>query len=180
MTGSGARDKRDGRGFRRASESARAPLRQAAARYGFAEADVLARWPEAAGEAFAGICRPLRVSYGRSRALGATLLVEAEGARAPEVEMQAPRIVERINAFYGYRAIARLKVTQAGGHAARGGGFAEELAAFRGPAGGGAPPDASATARAEVVARAARNPALRAALARLGSYVLARPRDPKS
>ncbi len=123
---------RSGRGFRRVSASAREPLRLAAGRYGFAAADLLSRWPEAAGEAFAGLCRPVRVTYGRSRGLGATLLVEARGAHAPEIEMQAPVLLERINAFYGYRAISRLKVTQAGG-AGGAAGFAERQAAWTGP-----------------------------------------------
>lgn len=166
--------RRGGRGFRRVSASARAPLSLAASRYGFAAADLLSRWPEAAGEAFAGVCRPVRVSYGRSRGLGATLLVETEGAHAIEVEMQAPLLIERVNAFYGYRAISRLKVTQTGGGAAAP-GFAEGQAPWAGP-GTAAAADPRARARAESAAERAASPALRAALTRLGTYVFAHSR----
>ncbi|HUF54943.1 MAG TPA: DUF721 domain-containing protein [Thermohalobaculum sp.] len=161
--------RRGGRGFRRVSASAREPLSRAAGRYGFAAADLLARWPEAAGETFAAVCRPVRVSYGRSRGLGATLQVEADGPHAIEVEMQAPLLLERINAFYGYRAISRLRVTQTGGAGAPP-GLAEAQAAWTGPA---PADDPQARARAESAAEGAASPALRAALTRLGTYVFA-------
>ena len=175
MTMSGDQGKpgaRQARGFRRASDSARKQLGQAAARYGFAEADVLFRWPEVTGEALSGLCRPVRVRYPRSRALGATLVVEAIGARAPEVEMQAPRIIERVNSFYGYRAISRLKVTQTG--ACDSAGFAEDQQGFQGPATPNG--DARMAGQAREMAGRAENPELRAALTRLGTYVLARAR----
>ena len=170
-TGEGKPPTARGGGFRRLSDSARKPLRQAANRYGFAEADLLARWPEAAGAAFAAVCRPVRVTYARSRGLGATLLVEAEGVHAPEVEMQAPQMLDRINAFYGYRAISRLKITQAAGGAGLAAGFAEAQAAWSGPETADADPAAAGEARA--LAEGVESPALRAALTRLGTYVLA-------
>ena len=174
MTTSGFEGKtgaRAARGFRRASESARRQLGSAATRYGFAEAEVLLRWAEVTGEALSGLCRPVRVRYPRSRALGATLVVEATGARGPEVEMQAPRIVERVNSFYGYRAISRLKVTQTETGAAEFAGFAEGQQPFRGPE--PAAQDPAAAGRAREMAGRAENPELRAALTRLGTYVLA-------
>lgn len=174
---SGNKGMRGGRGFRRASETAREPLRAAAGRYGFAETDVLVRWPEVLGEALAGLCRPLKVSYGRARGLGATLTVEVEGARAPEVEMQAPRIVERINSFYGYRAITRLRITQASGYAGPPSARAGERAGDPAPE---PAPDPAAAGRAGELAGRAQNPELRAALTRLGTYVLAQPRGPRA
>lgn len=54
----------------------------------------------------------MKVRYGGRGGLGAALVVTAEGARAPEVEMQRGRIIERVNAFYGYRAIARVEIDQ--------------------------------------------------------------------
>ena len=56
--------------------------------------------------------------------LGATLVVRVEGARATEVEHLGPRIIERVNQFYGYRAIDRLKVTQVTGSGGGPAGFA--------------------------------------------------------
>jgi len=169
-----------GRGFRSAGETARRRLGEAAAEHGFAEPEVLLRWPEVVGEKLSGLCVPVKVSYNRTQALGATLVVRAEGARAPEVEHMGPRIVERVNQFYGYRAIVRLKVTQTTGlSAALPGGFAEEPARFAGrPPAAPTEPDPAAQARAAKMTSGIQNEALRAALTRMGAHVLSRGENP--
>jgi hypothetical protein len=176
-TGSKSRPmKRGRRGFRSAGETARRRLGEAAAGHGFAEPEVLIRWPEVVGERLSGLCVPVKVSYPRGGGLGATLLVRVEGARATEVEHLGPRIVERVNQFYGYRAIARLKVTQT-----TGGGFTEEPARFVGlqqdiPI----EPSAPAKARAAELTQGIENESLRVALTRMGSHVFARSDPPET
>ena len=165
-TGSGTG--RRGGGFRRAADRARPALEQVAGRHGFAQADVLLRWAEIVGEGLAPTCRPVKVRYRGKRELGATLVVQADGARAPEVEHLSPRIVERVNQFYGYRAVSRLRIVQTG-HA----GFAEPAAAFAGPEHAPSPADAEAAAG---LAAGVEDEGLRAALTRLGANVLARGR----
>lgn len=184
--GKSARATRRG-GFRHAGEPLRRGLAPAAARKGFAEPDVLLRWREIAGEELARLCHPVKVTYAKGAALGATLIVAAEGAVALEAEYLAPRIVERINAHYGYRAVSRLKVTQATGLRGQMQGFAETQASFdasperpyRGEPRPPAPVAPEAAARAEELARDIHHPKLRAALAEMGGFVLSRPRRPK-
>lgn len=119
---------RRARGFLRAAELAPNALKQAGARRGFAELRLLTEWRAVVGEALSAHCRPLNVSYaGASPGLGATLVVAATGARAPEIEMQKALIIERVNAFYGYRAVSRLKIDQRRAPAS---GFAEAPAEF--------------------------------------------------
>jgi hypothetical protein len=167
---------RRGRGFRSAGETARRRLGEAAAGHGFAEPEVLMRWPEVVGERLSGLCTPVKVSYSRAHRLGATLVVRVEGARATEVEHLGPRIIERVNQFYGYRAIDRLKVTQTTGS----GGFAEEPAGYAGrPQAAPAEPSPAAEARAAEMTRGIRSEALRAALTRMGAHVLARGEAPE-
>lgn len=160
--------RRRGGGFRRAADQTRPVLDKVAGRHGFAEPDVLLRWAEIVGEALAPTCRPVRVSYGQ-RGLGATLVVKADSGRATEVEHLAPRIVERVNQFYGYRAVARVRVTQSGAAP----GFAEKQAGFSAapPAPTGADAD-----RAAALTEGVEDAGLRAALTRLGANVLARGR----
>jgi hypothetical protein len=163
-TGAGRRRGR----FRQAGASLRGGVAKAAAKRGFAEPDVLMRWPEIVGADLAPVCRPVKVSYGRSPALGATLVVEADGPRAIEIEHLAPRILERVNQHYGYRAVSRLSLTQAGG-------FADAQAPFAGkPAGEQRAPDPAAARRAAELVRGIRDERLRATLERLGAHVLSR------
>lgn len=98
-------------GFRHAGTAAAPWLREVSARRGFAEPRILTDWDDILGPALAPVCRPVKVTYS-GRGFGATLIVLAAGARAPEVQMLAPRIIERVNGHYGYRAVSRIKVTQ--------------------------------------------------------------------
>lgn len=154
---------RKARGFLRAGELTTEALKSTGARRGFAEARLLTDWREVVGEALDSVCRPVKVTYGaRNIGLGATLVVTAEGARAPEVEMQRERILSRVNAFYGYRAVTRLRIDQsrnAGAHE-RAAGMGEAAAAFEGP-----PADRSGPV-GEI-----RDDALADALARLGANI---------
>src|SRR5262245_18882681 len=44
---------------------------------------------------------------------GATLVLRADGARALAVQYGARQIIERINAYFGYAAVAELRIVQA-------------------------------------------------------------------
>lgn len=135
---------------------------------GFAESEVLLRWAEIVGDALANTCRPIKVHYGANRNIGATLVVQADSGRAPEVSHQSLSILERVNRFYGYRAIVRLKVTQSTGLVP---GFAEQQKQFTGPE---TPVPAKVQQKAADLANGIENSELRAALTRMGSHVLAR------
>lgn len=169
--GKTAPGRRRARGFVAAAACARGTVGEAAAGRGFAVPDVLTRWAEIVGDHLAGLCLPLKVSYARDRSLGATLIVHVEGARAPEVEHLAPRILERVNQFYGYRAISRVKLTQTGTAP----DFAEPAPGFAPPA---AAPGPAEEHRAAALARGIEDESLRAALTRMGAHVLARGRGP--
>ena len=167
--------KRQARGFLAASACARRAVGEAAAGRGFAEPQVLTRWSEIVGAHLAGLCLPVKVAYARDRSLGATLVIHAEGARAPEVEHLIPRILERVNQFYGYRAVSRVKLTQT----APAPGFAEPRPGFARPE-TAAHPSPAEERRAAELAASIEDETLRAALTRMGAHVLARGRGPAS
>lgn len=171
--------RRYGKGFRHASDTVRKSVDKIAGKKGFAESDVLLRWAEIVGDALAATCQAVKVHYGANRNLGATLIVQADSGRAPEVSHLSPKIIERVNRFYGYRAINRLKVTQSTGYSvAKSGirGFAEGQTGFAGPE-----PAISNTVRREAsdLAEGIENPELRAALTLMGSNVLSRSKTTK-
>ena len=164
---------RRGRAFHRPTGTIRKRLTKAASEKGFAEPDVLLRWAEAVGPHLSDLCEPVKVTYGGS--IGATLLVRVTSGRAPEVMHQEPQIIERINRFYGYKAISRLRLTQATGQR----GFAEHGPAFQGPAAKPAlrEPAPEALRKAERLTKDLKNPDLRAALTRMGGWVLSNTPD---
>lgn len=115
------------RGFEPAAGLLRDTIRRAGESRGFAVARLLTHWAEVAGADIAEMCRPVRVGYGRE-GIGATLTLLVAGAQAPVLQMMLPQIRERVNACYGYNAIARIQITQTAAE-----GFAEAQAPFAAP-----------------------------------------------
>ncbi len=82
-------------------------------RHGFAQAGILLRWPEIVGKELAALSLPERLSPPRSRGRPARVLtIRVGGGGALETQHLAPQIIERVNAFYGYEAVERIKIVQ--------------------------------------------------------------------
>ena len=99
------------RGFSRAVSLMQTRIREASESRGFAVSRLLTHWEEIVGQQTASMARPVNVSYGRN-GMGATLTLLTTGSMAPILEMQKEQILQKVNGCYGYRAIARVKVTQ--------------------------------------------------------------------
>lgn len=100
--------------------------RQAFNRFGFSAATLVTDWTAIVGADLAGWTEPERLKWprplpGRDEALdsegqsrpGATLVLKVEPGRALDVQYKARQILERINAYFGYRAVAELRILQA-------------------------------------------------------------------
>lgn len=154
------------RGFETAGALLVQALKAPAEKRGFGEAKILTHWPEIVGEDTAAIARPVKISYGRG--FGGTLVLLTTGAHAPVLDMQKDRILERVNATCGYRAVAHVHITQTAAT-----GFAEGRATFRAaPPKAAPPPDPARLARALEGLEGVADPGLRQALARLAHNVL--------
>jgi hypothetical protein len=99
------------RGFEPAAGLLKDRMRAAGEKRGFAVARLLTEWDAIAGERLARVTQPVKVSYPRE-GLGATLTLLVAPAHGPEVQMALPQMLDRVNAVYGYRAIARIALTQ--------------------------------------------------------------------
>ncbi len=165
--------KRRMRGFEAAAGLLRERVRKAGEARGFALARLLTHWAEVAGEETAAMAQPVKIGYGRE-GLGATLTLLVAGANAPVVQMQLPRLRDRVNGCYGYNAISRITLTQTSAS-----GFAEGQSPFRPAPKVETPPDPATRHTAEALSREVRDETLRAALEALGEKVLSRPRSRK-
>ncbi len=139
---------------------------------GFANGDLLASWPEIVGAAFAGWTEPERIVWPRGVAgkepPAGVLYLKADGPRAIYVQHELPQIIERVNRYLGYGAIAQVRIVQ------------KPVAVRRKAVRASVPPltPASESALSGRLAGLGDDP-LRQALDRLGRGVLA-PRDKKS
>lgn len=156
------------KGFKRTDSLLSGQIRKASETRGFAQSRLLTHWAEIAGEAAAAICRPVEVSYGRKGGMGATLTLLTTGANAPMLEMQKEQLRAKVNAVYGYNAIARVRITQTAAT-----GFAEGQVAFQHkPKAEKAAPNPELQRQAAEAAQPVADEGLRAALARLGENIL--------
>ena len=88
-------------------------------RHGFAYADVLTQWSAIVGEELGRVSVPERIRWPRAagpagdgRKVGGTMVLRVAEGCALEFQHLVPRIIERINGFYGYGAVAALKIVQ--------------------------------------------------------------------
>ena len=156
-------------GFKSASKLLESRIRKAGETRGFAVTRLLTHWEEIAGD-LASMARPVDVTYGR-QGFGATLTLLTTGPLAPLVEMQKETLREKVNAVYGYNAIARVRVTQtaATGFAEGQVDFAAAPAVREKPA-----PTPEVLSRARDVADGVGDEALRSALEALARNVLSK------
>lgn len=101
-------------GWRALAESVAPLTASLAGKSGFATARLRAEWPAIAGTHLACRSRPERIIAprgGRRDDSGGGILVVrvASGAFALELQHQEPLICERINGFFGWPAVARLR-----------------------------------------------------------------------
>ncbi|MGV1013629.1 MAG: DUF721 domain-containing protein [Methyloceanibacter sp.] len=101
-------------------------LDPAARARGFATTALLSEWPAIIGAELAAFTIPDRVVWPRRhqdeepasplrrrRDEGATLVLRVEGPRAIEVQHRVGQILERVNLYFGYRAITEMRILQA-------------------------------------------------------------------
>ncbi len=151
--------------LRRASRILPAVTRGPLAKRGFGEVDIVLRWREIVGDTLADQCRPERIAFPRGERRRGVLHLIVAPAAAPEVQHLAPLLLERVNAFHGYRAVERVSLTQ------RPLPVAPARRAER-PA--EAPLDPAQKAKLEADLADVADPDLRAALRRLGRSVMKR------
>jgi hypothetical protein len=100
-------------------------LDPAARARGFATTAILSEWAAIVGSELAQFTMPDRVVWPRRReehddALqrgrreeGAILVLRVEGPRAIEVQHRSGQILERVNTYFGYRAVVEMRILQA-------------------------------------------------------------------
>lgn len=84
--------------------------RAAFRRFGFVESSIVARWSEIVGETYARHSAPDALKWPTGKRAGATLSIVCESAFAPTLSHVEPQIVERVNRFFGYAAVARIAI----------------------------------------------------------------------
>jgi len=136
-------------------------LGDAFAKQGFASTELVTRWAEIVGAEIAAHSEPERIRWPR-RVEGeapepGTLVLRVEGPTAVEIQHLADVVLERVNRFFGWRAVGSLQLRQA------------PLGRRQQQPRAAPDPDATAAVAANLTGIADEN--LRDALARLGAAI---------
>ena len=86
--------------------------RAAFRRFGFVQSSVVTRWPEIVGPTHSRICVPESIRFPPGEKSDGVLQLVVLPAHAPFIQHVIPEIIERVNRFFGYRAVARVKLRQ--------------------------------------------------------------------
>ena len=86
--------------------------RTAFRRFGFVQSSVVTRWPEIVGPRHARVCTPESIRFPPGEKSGGILQLVVVPAHAPLIQHVIPEIIDRVNRFFGYNAVARAKIRQ--------------------------------------------------------------------
>jgi hypothetical protein len=73
---------------------------------------VVTRWPEIVGEHHAKVCAPEAIRFAPGEKSDGILQLVVLPAHAPLIQHVIPEIMERVNRFFGYKAVAKVKLRQ--------------------------------------------------------------------
>jgi len=117
----GPKPPRRGFGLRAIAKTLPKITGQTLGKRGFAEADLLGDWANIVGRDIAARCVPRKLDRPRpsqrrgSHAAEGTLTLRVEAGYALEVQHLEPQLLERINSYFGFRAVTRLRLMQGPG-----------------------------------------------------------------
>ncbi len=86
--------------------------RSAFRRFGFIQSSVVTRWPEIVGPRHAEVCAPESIRFPPGEKSNGILQLVVTPAHAPLIQHVIPEIIERVNRFFGYKAVAKVKMRQ--------------------------------------------------------------------
>lgn len=81
-------------------------------KFGFVQSSVVTRWPEIVGPQHARVCSPESIRFPPGEKSDGILQLVVVPAHAPLISHVIPEIIERVNRFFGYKAVSRVKLRQ--------------------------------------------------------------------
>lgn len=78
-------------------------------RFGFVQSSLVSRWAEIAGPRYAAMASPESIAFPRGQKAQGTLNLVVTSATAIFMQHSEPEIITRVNRFFGYDAVARVR-----------------------------------------------------------------------
>lgn len=81
-------------------------------KFGFVQSSIVTRWAEIVGPHYATISEPESIRFPAGKKAGGTLQLTVMSGHAPMIQHVLPDIMERVNRFFGYAAVAKIAMKQ--------------------------------------------------------------------
>lgn len=81
-------------------------------RFGFVQSSIVTRWPEIVGERLSAVSTPESIRFPLGKKQDGVLTLVVRGAHAAMMGHVTPEIIDRVNRFFGYAAVARVVIRQ--------------------------------------------------------------------
>jgi len=81
-------------------------------KFGFVQSSIITRWPEIVGPKLARVTSPESLRFPQGKKADGTLSITVGSAHATIVQHVIPDIIERVNRFFGYAAVSRVRLNQ--------------------------------------------------------------------
>lgn len=86
--------------------------RAAFRKFGFVQSSIVTRWPEIVGERHARVCSPESIRFPPGEKSEGVLQLVVLPAHAPLLQHVLPEVMDRVNRFFGYKAVSKVKLRQ--------------------------------------------------------------------
>lgn len=86
--------------------------RAAFRKFGFVQSSVVTRWAEIVGRTYSDVSAPESIRFPAGQRVGGVLNLTVSSGYAPMMQHVLPEIIERVNRFFGYAAVAKIAIRQ--------------------------------------------------------------------
>ena len=81
-------------------------------RFGFVQSSIVSRWAEIVGDRYARVSTPESIRFPHGQRADGVLTLTVEGAHGTMMQHISPEIIDRVNRFFGYTAVAKVAFRQ--------------------------------------------------------------------
>lgn len=81
-------------------------------KFGFIQSSIVTRWAEIAGARHAALSMPESIRFPVGKKADGTLHLVVASGHAPILQHVIPELIERVNRFFGYSAVAKIAIRQ--------------------------------------------------------------------
>lgn len=86
--------------------------RAAFRKFGFVQSSIVTRWTDIVGAHYAAVTAPESIRFPHGKKADGTLQLTVLSGHAPMIQHVLPDIIERVNRFFGYAAVAKVAMRQ--------------------------------------------------------------------